>query len=248
MDGGNYIYDAYSRPWHSPKRVLISVLRIYKTFGDVVNYAGDFKRVREGKAVALMLLGHFVDNQAAYFMQYCTENSPDYVTVRQKERENKYIMGEFVEVEVVEYGEQTSQPLGEFLINSKLDPKKSGKSYDDKTTILCDITRHTEIPSYQALHDELAVINPKPQVFLTGHNANEGLYKLMGIWPNVAVVPFNLNDVLRAYPPPNNVLFSKSTAEIIKFTPYSGDSPSDLEVFGLDAKVLEKKYNLKLTS
>lgn len=244
-----YLYNSIKRPWHSPIKILNAGIKLYDIFGEAIDNRGEFQRVREGKAVAIMLLGFYLkDNQNSknkQYMQYYDEgSSPDYVTMYPTEVPNKPIEGVFFEVEVVEFGKHSETDFVNFLTTKKLSALESKKGYDEKTHILCDVSKTTLVPPAHQINEELKKINPKSKVLYVGRTSpDKPVYSLVSVWPEVGSQEnIDLEALSRTYPGPHNVRFKKSSKRFLDFERSNEPTINEFEIFGLDESYLRKKY------
>lgn len=238
-----YYYDAQKYAWFTPVYVLANYDLLIRKYGANNLLKGDFKRAREMRAVAILLMGLYKEQGIIYYMQAFKEsNSPDVVTVRLTERVDKPILGEFVEVEVVTFGQHSKEKdVVEFLKNSKLSPKKS---YDALTVILCEIDKRARI-DYKQIHSDLAALNPKSHIYIMGRPELNlpHVFQIFCAWPQLQ----SLNDIdvislAKAYPKPHIFHLIMSSERKITFTKGNFKKPSLLEIFGLDENYINQKY------
>ena len=174
--------------------------------------------------------------------------SPDIVTMYRTEHEDKPIQAKLQDVEVVEYGENSTEDLAEFLLTKKLDPSKSGKAYDTMTIVVCHITKAILEVNHEDLHEQLSKFKPKPELYLLGGIPNEkpGQHRLRRVWPQLdAPVEFNIFDEALNYPKPDSLKLSLGTGKAITFGNSRLPLPDRYEVFELDEHKTKAKYSSK---
>lgn len=238
------IFDITKYTWHSPRYILICFDRILAAFGEVVYSHGEFKKVREIKAVAILLLGLYKLQNIPYLLQISRDTSPDVITLRLREAKDISVEAQRQTVEVVTYGHFSDKGILEFLINTKLSPEKAKKSYDDKTVILCEITKQIRLPPYKLMFEELKKINPRPVVFTLGKiSQDKHIYQICQIWPEIDfLTDIDMIELANSYPKPHNTRFIKSASKKVTIAPSVLPKPNEFEVFGLDKAKLYKKF------
>lgn len=239
-------YNAQEKPWVSPRLVLIYYDRILKIFGDNIFTSSDFRKVIEAKVVALTLLGVHKGNGGHFLMQVpvAVNESPDIVTMKLKEYLDKPVQMEMQDVEVVEYGEKSQEDISTFLIKEKLDPKQSKKAYDDKTIIICHITKNKVVVSHPDLHQKIKTVNPKAKVYLLGQVPHPTKrYRLIRVWPQLdSLIYIDVVNDGNNYPKPDSLKLSLGTNKKIVIGKSDMPLPTPYEVFELDEERLKKKF------
>jgi len=241
-----YDYDARKKHWISPRLALVYYEDLSRIFGENL-IKGDFKKVFEGKAVALTLLGLHRSTGIHYMMQVPVEvnNSPDIVTMNLIEYVDRPVMMNLQDVEVVEYGENSEEDIATFLENRKLSPA-AGKAYDEKTIILCHITKSEVRIDHTALHEAIKKLNPKPWVYLMGSiPGKNNFYRLVRVWPALdSPIEFDAVEEGIKYPHPDSRKFGLGTAKKIVYKKTNLPHPSPFEVFELDEGKLKDKFGV----
>jgi len=239
-------YNAKEKHWVSPRLILVYYEDLLKIYGDNF-YKDEFKKVLEAKTVAIALLGVHKGSGIQFFMQIpkSINSSPDIITMNLKEYPDKPVQMETQDIEVVEYGENSDEDLATFLIKEKLSPVQSKKAYDEKTIIMCRITKNIVGVDNQALHNEIKKINPKPIVYLTGPIfGRKGFYRLVRVWPILdSYVEIDVRKEAINYPYPDSCLFGLGMGKKINFGKTKLPLPTPYEVFELNEEKLRNKFN-----
>lgn len=234
-------YNAQEKCWVSPTLVLIYYDKLLKKHGENIFTSRNFKKVIEAKVVAIALLGISKYTKTHFMMQVpnAVNESPDIVTMHLVESDNKPVHMNIQDVEVVEYSERETVDLGTFLINTKLSPVKAKKSYDDKTIVLCNITKNNLYVNHQKLYEELQTINPKPAVYLLGPiHRTKKTYILTRIWPALdKSIEIDVVNEGNSYPKPDSCKFSLGANKKVVFGKSSLPLPTEMEVFELSGEV-----------
>lgn len=230
-------YDVKEKCWLSPRLVLVYYDEILKKHGDKLFTSRDFKKVLEAKAVAIALLGIHKYTKGHFMMQVPKDvnSSPDIVTMNLKESEDKPVHMQLQDVEVVEYSKHSEEDIGSFLINTKLSPTIAKKAYDDKTIILCNITKNKVPVDHGNLFNEISTISPKPAVYLLGPILDKNKhYRLARVWPGLdGPIEIDIVGEGNKYPKPDSCKFSLGSSKKIIFDKSSIPLPTTSEVFEL---------------
>lgn len=239
----NAIIDINTRPWHSPSYVLWSLDQLILKYGEIVGTKREFQKAREARAVALLLLGINKTQGLHYMMQISDDNSPDIRSIRLVERPNQPTVGEIQDVEVVTFGNYSDGEVADFIINKKLNSKKA---YDDKTIILCEVIKRTNLQPYVTMYEKMKSINPLPTIFVLGKISPEQdryVYQICQIWPSIDYLEdIDVLQQVKTYPAPHNLMLNHGPAQIITYTKSGKAKPTPYEVFGLNEQELVKKY------
>ena len=231
--------------WLSPVFVIQSAVKMYQLYSEeVVTTKNEFKKVQEAVAAAFALLGMYQDQRVHYFMQCSRDRSPDILTLTLAEIPvAPYVEGRYQTVEVVTYEAHSDESIFEFLVKTKLSPKKA---YDDKTIILCHVSKAMQIPDERDLHNMLKTVSPKPQIVILGKLKNaETKYTLMQVWPFAARIEYDAATLAKSYPQPPHMKLLRTMDKKVKFTHTNEvKAPTIYEVFGIDEEKV-KKYLLK---
>ncbi len=234
-------YNAQEKCWVSPRLVLVYYDELLKTYGDKVLTSREFKKVIEAKVVAIALLGINKFTRLHFMMQVpkAINDSPDIVTMNLVESDDKPVHMNLQDVEVVEYSERESLDLGTFLINTKLSPKLAKKAYDDKTIILCNITKNNVHINHKKVHDEIREIKPKPAVYLIGPIPKPNkTFVLTRIWPELdKSIEIDVVNDGNNYSKPDSCKFSLGTNKKVVFGKSPLPLPSKREVFELSENI-----------
>lgn len=228
-------YNAQEKHWVSPRLVLLFYDDLVKKYRDQI-LESKYKKAHEAKSVALSVLAHHKNNKNKYLMQVPKEvnESPDIVTMfLDKPKENERgIQLRLHDIEVIEYKTEETQELSDFLIEKKLDPTKSKKAYDDKTTILCHVRKATVI-YFEKIHTDIKKLSPKAHVEILT-KIGSGEYNLTQVWPSKGSQNFNVLEEAKNYPKPDSLLLGLGVDNdiIVKHTDLP--LPSIEEVFELD--------------
>lgn len=231
-----YIYDVKQHPWYSPPKILLSYVELIKKYGDDrVKSDTKFKKAKEALSVAILLLGMRKLFGEHYLMQVSDDESPDVRSMILKEQPGRPVHGYFQEVEVVHFEKHSkAENIIEFLKQTKLSKKKS---YDELTIILCHLDKDMHIPSFKAIHDELATMNPKPQIYLLGRiSPDEQEYLVTQVWHDYFdPVRVNAIELANAYPRrPSSLRLTRSSSDKITYEQVIGQKSTVEEVFHLD--------------
>ena len=122
------------------------------------------------------------------------------------------------------------------------------RAYDEKTIIICHITKNNVLVSNFDLQNQLKRINPRPVVYLLGPIPQKNKhYRLVRIWPELDK-PIEIDILAEGnnYPKPDSLKLTLGTNKKVVFSKSSLPLPTPYEVFELNEKVLKKKFNIKM--
>lgn len=239
------ILDISSRPWHSPAYVLFCFDKILEIFKEKISIHRDFKKAREARAAAILLLGINKLQKIHYMMQIVEDESPDILSIRLVESKNRPIIGEIQGIEILSYGSYSQGEVTDFIINKKLSPSVSKKAYDDKTIILCEVKKKVKLLPYLKMYKKLKKINPISTVFIFGKvSPVKHIYQICQIWPKVDyLVDVDLVNLVKKYPQPHNLMITRSSEKKINYISSEAQKPTPFEVFGLDKRLLIRRFH-----
>jgi hypothetical protein len=187
--------------WFSPLNVVHHANELEAALSQEQKKTGEYKKVMEARAVAIMLTGLITIENIDYWMQIVDDKhgSPDIRTVRYAEDNNeKFDNLEQEDVEVVEYEAHTKTSIPEFLAQTKF---AKGKGYDDKTHILCYVGAdvNLSLPPDDELKKQMSIITSAcPTALLIESSKNPLVYKLIKLNPDVGTIKeFNLEEELK---------------------------------------------------
>lgn len=239
-------YNAQEKHWVSPRLILVYYDKLLKILGDNMFKSDDFKKVFEAKAAAIALLGVHKGSGNHFMMQVPKDinESPDIVTMNLKEYSDKPVQMEIQDVEIIEYGENSQEDIATFLIKEKLDPMQSKKAYDDKTIIICHITKSKVLVSHPGLHEKIKKVNPKATVYLLGQVSHPSRrYRLVRVWPHLdSLIYIDVVNDGNSYPKPDSLKLSLGTNKKIVTGKSNIPLPTPYEVFELNEEELKKKF------
>lgn len=239
-------YDVRGKHWVSPRLILVYYDQLLKIFGEDLFNHREFKKVIEAKIVAIVLLGIHKATKTHFMMQVPVEvnRSPDIVTMNLREYSDKPVQMEIQDVEVVDYGENSNEDIATFLINKKLSVTKAKKAYDNKTIIICNVSKAQIAISAIDLHQKIKALNPEPHVCIIGAIPNlKSYYRLVRIWPEIdSKVEFNIIEEGNNYPVPDACKFSLGTNKQIMYSKNGEPLPTPYEVFELAEQKIKAKF------
>ena len=237
-------YNAQQKEWVSPKLVLIYHDKLLSKYGNLVYTNGLFKKVIEAKAVAISLIGINKVTKEHFMMQVPKDinSSPDIVTMNLREYADKPVQMEIQDIEVVEYREISSETILDFLVKTKL---SSGK-YDEKSIILCYITKKNTLIDHQKLHEGILAINPKAMVCLLGEiPSSNKCFRYVRVYPKPdSYVEFNIKDAEK-YPSPDACSFTLGSNKKVVYGKGNKPLPNETSVFELDINKINKFANIR---
>lgn len=242
-------YNAQKKHWVSPRLVLVYYDQFLKLFGDKIFKSVDFKKVLEAKVAAIVLLGIHKLTANHFMMQVpvAVNESPDIITMNLREYPDKPVQMGTQDVEVVEYSEKSQEDIATFLERTKLSPSLSKKAYDDKTIIICHITKNNVLVSHPNLHNKIKQIKPvsKATVYLLGPIPHKDkYYRLVRVWPELdSLVEIDIVNDGNNYPKPHSCKFSLGMNKKIIFGKSGLPLPTPYEVFELSEEEIKRKYN-----
>ncbi len=174
--------------WFAPVNVLYHYARLESVTPKTKQKSKAFRKAREAHLVALALIGIIKVQGIDYWMQLVDDKDgfPDIKTARLLLGPNIPKELETQDVEVVEFGTYSPEGIVDFLKKTKLSPKNT---YPKKTSILCYISKTTELPSYKEIHTDLKNSTSNCDVFILGKTdpANPE-YTLCQVHPSIEIL------------------------------------------------------------
>ena len=171
--------------WFSPVNVIHHFIKLEQS-PDFVKDSKSYKKACEMYVTAINLVGIIKITGRQSWLQLVddSEGSPDIRTgcYFPKNRDDDFAS---VDVEVVTYEQNSSESLVDFLLRTKLSPKKS---YDDLTTILCHVHKITNISSWKEINEELKSKNLKtksPVMVMGKSSPDKSIYTIIQIYPAI---------------------------------------------------------------
>lgn len=233
-------YNAREKHWVSPRLVFVYLNDLAKSHGE--SFVRTNKKLFEARTVAIVLLGIHKLTGLHFFLQVPKDidHQADVVTMHLTEHDDKPVQAQIQDVQVVEYGENSIESLGDFVLSKKMNPRTSGKAYDDKTIIICHITKKNLVVDHYRLHKQIEVFAPRPELYLLGGipGRKVGEHRLRRIWPQLdQAVEFNIFDEAINYPKPDSLKLSLGASKKITLNGNGGPLPDKYEVFELEKKI-----------
>lgn len=242
-------YNSQEKEWVSPRLVLYYYNLLLKKHKSKFHNR-IFDKAREARVSAISLLGFHKKTGVHYFLQVPKKinESPDIVTMNRKEYSDKPVQQEIQDVEITEYGENSREDLPTFLIRKKISPKESGHAYDEKTSIICYLTKKITKVNQAHLYEKIKENNPRAHIYLLGGVPNKNnWYRLTQIWPSLGgSVEFDVLEEAIKYPKPDSLSLSIGTNKIIIDKPSGKSLPSPYNVFEINEQLISNDKILKL--
>jgi hypothetical protein len=174
--------------WFAPSNVIYHLSLLRDRLSPEARESKAFKKAEEMCHVAIMLVGLQKVQGRKYWLQMVDDNegSPDVRTGILVSRAGEGASDEMKtqDVEVVTYGQNSTESLVEFLVTTKLSPAR--RAYDEKTTVLCAIQRDTRLPPLTECRDAIAQLGVRHPVMIVGRVSNDPeVYRIAQISPTV---------------------------------------------------------------
>lgn len=180
------------KPWFTPAIVLASVARIEQKFGsEDLEKSGNFKLVREMRAVSRFLLGVIKATGIQFMLQpVLNENTPDVRTFHYAKNKEGVLEQVIQEVEVVTYNKYSEEDLIDFIKSKKM----TKTAYPDYFTVLCELNKNFSLPSPKRIKSELEKAGCNFAVSLIGKiDERKDIYRSIKVFPTIDIFEdFNL--------------------------------------------------------
>lgn len=175
-------------PWFSPTRVLIHYLQLKSKVGmDTIETQGKYQKVREMKAVSLLLLGIMKNQGVEFWLQPVLEESAPDVRTFCLGLDKQGVIEQWVQaVEVIEYGEHSEGDIANFIWQKKFARRKA---YPPYFVILCEIRKNIFLPPLKTLNRQLLKLNPSTDVLIIGRlDPVKEIYRIAQIYPKIDLI------------------------------------------------------------
>ncbi|HUD20311.1 MAG TPA: hypothetical protein VMR81_07755 [Patescibacteria group bacterium] len=244
MDFDIATYNAQKYPWYSPHFVIRAMSLLTKLYGANVEDKREFQLAREMFDSAAALLGVYeLHNDNKYFLQPNLQSaSPDVVAAKNTEMVDAPVVLEETNLELVRMNEYAgTDDVVEFLKRTKLSSKKS---YDNKTLILCVISKKIQI-NIQKIADSLREINPKPKstIYILGIlQGDKDRWTIFSPYPDlVPPVIYSLAETIKKYQLPGSVTMHRGSVKKITYEKMDKQLTTTVyEVFNIDEYQVQK--------
>lgn len=185
--------------WFAPLNVIHHFSKLDSSISDKERKSKKFRKAQEMLIVSIMLSGLQSLQGVKYWLQLVDDNesSPDVRTGTFVPSEKTNSPGFSIQdIEVVTFEEHSRGSVIDFLGTAKLSGKKS---YDEKTTILCEIKQNIHLPPLTQLNDEIKLLRKDLPVMIVGRTSStKKRYKIAQINPDVDLVyEFDLSVALK---------------------------------------------------
>jgi hypothetical protein len=185
--------------WYSPASVICHYGSHLDALPPEEKTTKAFRKADELLVSAIALLGIQEDESEKYWMQAVSddEGTPDVRTGRWLPQIGSGARHwEYQDIEFVSFVPADGEDIPTFLHRTKLSRKKA---YDDKTIILCHITRPIHVPSWPAITEALRNIPRKSPIIVIGRTHPERKdYVLIQIHPQFKrIAAYNLDEILK---------------------------------------------------
>ena len=244
MDFDIATYDVQKYSWYSPHFVIRAMHLLTKLYGVSVEDKHEFQLAREMFDSAAALLGVYeLHNDNKYFLQPNLQSeSPDVVAAKNIETVDAPVLLEKTNLELVRMEEHAdSDDVVEFLRKTKLSSKKS---YDNKTLIVCVISKKIQI-NIRKIADDLRDINPKPKstIYILGKlQGDKDRWTILSPYPDhVPPVIYSLAETIKKYQLPGSVTMHRGSVKKITYEKMNEQLTTTVyEVFNIDEAKVQK--------
>ena len=178
------------------------------------------KVIEEAFQSATWISGIMKLHQREYWMQLVDpqERTPDIRTIVLEKREGKSDWMYEQDLEVTEYEDHSEESIAEFLIRTKLSPKKA---YSPLASILCFMNKTMPTPDWELVNKQLREMKSSLDVYIVAQvSADEPIFRLIRVNPVLDMdITFNAVDAAKEWSNVHTRKFRRGTKEEEKVLP-----------------------------